>query len=171
VDNSNQKYNLNACQTPRRPDPANPYPEGSSFVTANQVSNNLRYLSTPVAMSYTVSPANQVFVNYVAGNGAIYTLNTTNPSSDWGNWTRISVGQNSDCTQTLKLPPVPEKAPVWVRIFEGIVEIAIVAALPEAAGLVIDIGMAVAEPLIDDATEIDIYNGVELERACKISAS
>jgi hypothetical protein len=161
-------FNFNACQSARAAGSA--YPEGSIYTTANRVTNNSTYLSTPTGMSYTVSPDNQVFVNYFAANGGIFTINATNPNSDWGNWTRVSVGQSTQCTQTLKLPPVPQDAPWWAKLLLSLVEIAITTALPEAAGLIVEIGLAVGESLIPDDQSVELLNGVALERDCKVGS-
>jgi hypothetical protein len=167
------KYNLQACQTPRTPTSGSLNPEGFAFGTANKISGNTSYLSTPIGMSYTVSPApdNQVFVNYFGANGSIYTLNATDPNSAWNNWVRINNGQSAACTNTLKLPPEPKSYPIWVQILLGLAEIAVMAVLPEAIPLILDITMAVAEPLIGAEESVSIYNGVALLRDCKVGGA
>jgi|GEM_PF-4389510 len=148
----------------------NPYPTGYKLILASDITNNGTYMTSPKKVTMSSSPTGDMIIDYVAQNGAIFTVNVTEKSGDnIKNWNRKSVGRSAECHQYLEA--VKNDNSFWdspvLRFAETVfVSLAIEAAVPEG-GIFIDIGWEVLEASTDQAEEA-LKEAAMLKTKCSI---
>ena len=164
--------------------------EGFNVASALDILPGATYQASPSKVGYTLSPSGIVYINYISQNGAIATINASDPSQKWSAgdsaWTTLSNGRLAACQQTLKALPTPpsKKFGFWSSllsvtldvVFYTIVDTALEAVSGPFGPFVADILLGMGESLLDaqasatgDQSYLTIYGGSALVTNCKIS--
>lgn len=148
----------------------NPFPTGYSIITADDISNNGSFLTSPKQVSMYANPQGDVILDYIAANNAIYTVNaTTKTGNNIKNWNRKSVGRSAECHQVLK--NINNSSSFWTKALgftDSVLLSSIIAATEPEGGIFIEIGWDFLETFVIEGEPKELQAADLMRTTCTV---
>lgn len=163
--------NFNDCNKERPIATAeNPFPTGHSIITADIISNNGSFLTTPKQVNMYATPQGDIILDYIAANNAIYTINATaKTGNNIKNWNRKSVGRSAECHQVLK--NINNGSSFWSKAFsftDSILLSSILAASEPEGAIFIEVGWDFLETFAIEGEPKDLQAADLMKTVCTV---